>query len=280
MTPPRNVSALKRALRQIASSNEDAAHLQLIMANVVAGQFLKGAVMRGGASLKLRYGDATTRYTMDFDASRNVSEDDFVERYGKRLAEGWNGFAGRIVRERKPRPHRVPTEYVMQPFEIKLTYNNRPWCTVDFELSYNEVGDADAYDIVPLPIEVVSIFRKLDLPDPEPFPLMKIVHQVAQKLHGVTDPDYVRAQDLIDLQLMFAHENIDLVEVNAICSRLFPNRQKHAWPAQLAAEGEEWRLAYDNLKGSLPVIPTLREAATWLNRQITMIAAAGSGIRG
>lgn len=31
MTPPRNVSALQRALRQIASSNEEAAHLQLIM---------------------------------------------------------------------------------------------------------------------------------------------------------------------------------------------------------------------------------------------------------
>ena len=245
------------------------------MANVVAGQFLNGAVMRGGASLKLRYGDATTRYTMDFDASRSVSEDDFVALYGKRLAEGWNGFAGRIVRERKPRPNRVPTKYVMQPFEIKLTYNNRPWCTVDFELSYNEVGDADAYDIVPLPLEVVGIFRNLGLPDPEPFPLMKIVHQVAQKLHGVTDPDYVRAQDLIDLQLMFAHEKIDLGEVNSICSRLFPNRQKHAWPTRFAAEGEEWRLAYDKLKGDLPVLPTFREAEDWLNQQIAQIAAMG-----
>lgn len=276
MTPPRNVSALQRALRQIASSNEEAAHFQLIMANVVAGQFLNGAVMRGGASLKLRYGDATTRYTMDFDASRNVSENDFVELYGKRLAEGWNGFGGRIVRERKPRPLYVPTEYVMQPFEIKLTYNNRPWCTVDFELSYNEVGDADAYDIVPLPLEVVGIFRKLGLPKPEPFPLMKIVHQVAQKLHGVTDPDYVRAQDLIDLQLMFSYEKIDLGEVNSICSRLFPNRQKHAWPTRFAAEGEEWRLAYDKLKGELPVLPTFREAEDWLNQQITRIVAAAN----
>lgn len=276
MTPPRNVSALQRALRQIASSNEEAAHLQLIMANVVAGQFLNGAVMRGGASLKLRYGDATTRYTMDFDASRNVSEDDFVDRYGKRLAEGWNGFSGRIVRERKPRPQRVPAEYVMQPFEIKLTYNNRPWCTVDFELSYNEVGDADAYDIVPLPLEVIEIFRKLELPEPEPFPLMKIAHQVAQKLHGVTDPDYVRAQDLIDLQLMFAHEKIDLVEVDAICRRLFSNRQKHAWPAQLLSEGEEWSVAYDKLKGTLPVLSTFREAATWLNQLIAQISTSAS----
>lgn len=33
MTPPRNVSALQRALRRIASSNEEAAHLQLMFAH-------------------------------------------------------------------------------------------------------------------------------------------------------------------------------------------------------------------------------------------------------
>lgn len=274
MTPPRNVSALQRALRLISSSNEDAAHLQLIMANVISGQFLSGAVMRGGASLKLRYGDAVTRYTMDFDASRNITEDEFIERYNERLSAGWNGFSGRIVKVRKPRPRRVPTEYVMQPFEVKLTYNNRPWCTVDLELSYNEVGDADAFDLVNIPPEVVDIFRKLNLPDPEPFPLMKIVHQIAQKLHGATDHEYVRAQDLIDLQLMLAHEKVDLAEVRTICTRLFANRQKHPWPPTLAPAIEEWHLAYDRLKGNLPILATVDEAIAWANDLIARIAAA------
>ena len=65
MIPPRNVPDLQRELRRAASSNEEFAHWQVVMANVIAGQFLDGAVMRGGAALKLRYGDADTRYTMD-----------------------------------------------------------------------------------------------------------------------------------------------------------------------------------------------------------------------
>ena len=163
MIPPRNVADLQRELRRAASSNEEFAHWQVVMANVIAGQFLDGAVMRGGAALKLRYGDADTRYTMDFDASRSIDEAEFVDRYSERLAVGWNGFTGRIVRVKKPRPRNVPGQYVMQPFEIKLSYNNRPWCTVDFELSYNEVGDADRHDLVELPEEVLAIFRKRGL---------------------------------------------------------------------------------------------------------------------
>ena len=279
MAPPRNVSALQRGIRLISASNENAAHMQLIMANVVAGQFLTGAVMRGGASLKLRYGDAVTRYTMDFDASRSISEDEFIENYNKRLSLGWNGFSGRVVRMPKPRPRNVPGEYVMQPFEIKLTYNNRPWCTVDLELSYNEVGDADAFDLVPIPPEIIDGFCKLGLPAPAPFPLMKISHQIAQKLHGVTDPDYVRAQDLIDLQLMLAREKIDFAEVHAVCMRLFGNRRKHSWPPVPDTSSEEWRTSYGRLKANLPVLPTIEDATAWLNELIKRIGRAGVGIK-
>lgn len=35
---------------------------------------------------------------------------------------------------------------------------------------------------------------------PKPIPLMKISYQVAQKIHGATDKESVRANDLIDLQ--------------------------------------------------------------------------------
>ena len=273
MAPPRNVPALKRAIRLLCSSNEEAAHYQLIMANVVAGQFLNGAVMRGGASLKLRYGDDTTRYTMDFDASRSVSEDEFVECYSRTLAEGWGGFTGRLVREKQPRPRRVPDRYVMQPFEVKLAYMNRPWCTVDFELSYNEVGDADSYDIVPLPRGVISLFKDLSLPEPKPFPLMKISHQIAQKLHGLTDPDYVRVQDLIDLQIMAANEKLDLSEIRGICIRLFANRRKHFWPPKFTANSDEWRIAYDALKAGLPVRPIFEDAKSWVKELIERIDA-------
>ena len=75
MKPPQNVAFLDRALRALSKTNEEGVQLRRVMANVIVGQFMEGAVMRGGGSLKLRYGLGTTRYTMDFDAARSVTED-------------------------------------------------------------------------------------------------------------------------------------------------------------------------------------------------------------
>ena len=160
----------------------------------------------------------------------------------------------------------------MQPFEVKLAYKNHPWCTVDFELSYDEVGDADAFDVVALPQDVLELFQKLNLPEPRPFPLMRIVHQIAQKLHGATDKDYVRPQDVIDLQLMMRRENVDLSEVKSICKRLFANRKKQPWPPTLEVV-QEWRDSYAALASSLTVFPSADEAIKWTKDLIRQIEA-------
>ena len=72
MKPPHNVAFLERAIRNLVDSNGNGIRLRTMMANVIVGQFLDGAVMRGGGALKFRYGGATTRYTMDFDAARSA----------------------------------------------------------------------------------------------------------------------------------------------------------------------------------------------------------------
>ena len=142
-----------------------------------------------------------------------------------------------------------------------------------FELSYDEVGDADAFDTVPLPKDVLEIFEKLNLPVPQPFPLMRVAHQIAQKLHGATDPDYVRAQDVIDLQLMMKRESVDKTEVLQICKRLFANRKKQSWPPKLEVS-DEWRVAYAGMLGDIPVLPTVDEAVDWANELISEIDRA------
>lgn len=272
MKPPQNVAFLDRALRALSKTNEEGVQLRRVMANVIVGQFLTGAVMRGGGSLKLRYGLGTTRYTMDFDAARSVTESEFVEMFNERLSLGWSEFTGRLVKGPKPKPSNVQPKYVMQPFEVKLAYRNHPWCTVDFELSYDEVGDADAFDVVALPEDVLEVFRKLNLPEPQPFPLMRIVHQIAQKLHGATDKDYVRPQDVIDLQLMMRREDVDLSEVKPICKRLFANRKKQPWPPALEV-GQEWRDSYAALASPLTVLSSADEAIKWTNDLIRQIDA-------
>ena len=271
--PPHNVAALERAIRQMAGSDRNAVEVRTALASVIAGQFLDGAVMRGGGSLKLRYGAGTTRVTEDFDACRRVSEDEFVAAYNQRLAEGWGGFTGRLVRQDKAHPEDVPDAYVMQPFEVKLAYRNHPWCTVDLELSCNEVGDADEADIVALPDDVRALFPKLGLPEPKPVPLMRIPHQIAQKLHGVTDGRLSRVQDLIDLQLIFARENVDYPELSRICQRLFANRKTHPWPPQVHAS-ESMRLSYEIGTEELAHLLPYDDAIAWANDLIARIDAA------
>ena len=52
MKPPHNVAFLDRALRALSKTNEESVQLRRVMANVIVGQFMDGAVMRGGGSLK------------------------------------------------------------------------------------------------------------------------------------------------------------------------------------------------------------------------------------
>ena len=212
---------------------------------------------------------------MDFDACRNISEDEFETAYSRRLAAGWAGFSGRLVKLSRAHPQGVPDEYVMQPFEVKIAYFNHPWCTVDLEVSYNEVGDADEADLIPLPDDVRSLFSSLGLPEPKPVPLMRISHQFAQKLHGVTDRHSIRVQDLIDLQLMAGHEKIDFSEVNAICRRLFANRKRQPWPCEIVPSAS-WREAYETISRGMEGVRPFDEALKWGDGVIAEIATTAN----
>lgn len=273
MKPPHNVAFLERGIRKLTNSNENGVRLRTMMSSIIVGQFLDGAVMRGGGALKLRYGAGITRYTIDFDAALRVDEERFVEEFNRRLEEGWSLFSGRLVKLPKAHPANVPEAYVMQPFEVRLTYKNQSWCSVRMEVSYNEVGDADEYDEVPLDPYIKLIFAQLNLPEPRPVPLMKLVHQVAQKIHGATDIKAPRAQDVIDLQLIAGREMLDLRELKRVSERLFANRKAQSWPPKVNLSGEMVE-AYAALKGDLPVLPDCASALNWLSDFIANIQSA------
>ncbi len=274
MKTPQNVSFLERGIRSLVDSNDKAYRLRVLMADVVVGQFLEGAVMRGGGALKLRYGNAATRFTMDFDAARSVDADEFEQKFSLRLQKGWSGFSGRLVKMPKAHPHNVPAEYVMQPYEVKLAYKNHAWCTVALEVSYNEVGDADECDQPEIYDGLKRVFVELGFPAPSPVPLMRIAHQIAQKIHGLTAPHSVRAQDIIDLQLIISRENVDYPELSRICQRLFANRKTHPWPPEVHAS-ESMRLSYEIGTEELANLLPYDEAIAWANDLIARIGAAG-----
>ena len=74
------------------------------MVNVLVGQFLPDGVVKGGSSLKLRYGNDETRVTTDFDAAAKDSRDEFIEEFQARLSQGWEGFSFQVIAKEPARP--------------------------------------------------------------------------------------------------------------------------------------------------------------------------------
>lgn len=268
---PTSVRSLEQRIRNVESSDGLALRRRVGMALVV-GQMLPEGVVKGGSAMALRYGRGT-RFTQDLDAARVQPLARFRSDFEDSLAAGWAGFTGRLVEKAAPRPPAVPRAYVMQPFEVKLDYRGRSWCTVKFELGHNEIGDADEPEYQ-LAADLAGLFTEVGLPAPKAVPVMRSDHQVAQKLHAVTDEGSERARDLVDLQLLDKGANLDLAQVASTCRRLFDYRQQQPWPPTVLA-ADEWDTLYAEAAEGLDVLPTVEEAVVWANMFIRRIAASG-----
>ena len=134
MSKPNSKRNLDMAIRRMGEGDEDYLRNRAVIANAVISQMLPNAVIKGGSSLKIRFGDASTRATTDLDVARSVDSYEFAESFEEMLSAGWEGFTGRLVERPKARPKGVPERYVMQPYEVKLSYLGSPWCTVVFEV--------------------------------------------------------------------------------------------------------------------------------------------------
>jgi len=273
MSIPQNVAFLERGIRRLHDTNDKANRMRVLMANAVLGQMLPAGVVRGGTSLKFRYGERATRFTMDFDTAQPLDVEDFRVQLEERLMQGWSVFSGRLVptpRARSAARTGLPEEYLMTPFYVKLSYRGHSWCTVKLEVSPNEIGDADVCEEIPVPPEVARTFETLDLPVPSPIPAMTLAYQIAQKVHGVTKPGTRRVQDLIDLQLIAKHSKIPYKQAGLICRRLFAYRQQQPWPSNVAY-GHDWETLYAEAATGMDVLPSIEEAVPWGNAFIAKL---------
>lgn len=102
---------------------------------------------------------------------------------------------------------------------------------------------------------------------------MKLVYQIAQKLHAVSSPGNERAHDLIDLQIAVTGSEIDYAEARVVCARLFNYRREQAWPPKIV-RGKDWDSLYAAQAYGLSVLPTVDEAVVWVNALIEQIDSA------
>lgn len=263
MSKPNSKRNLDMAIRRMGEGDEGYLRNRTVIANAIIGQMLPNAVIKGGSSLKIRFGDAATRATTDLDVAKSVNSDDFAESFAQRLAEGWEGFTGRLIEKPKAKPKGVPERYVMQPYEVKLSYLGSPWCTVVFEVGHDEIGDADEAEYV-LPRDASDMLIAMGFSELEPVALMPLHYQIAQKLHGASEPASQRAHDLVDLQVMARSKNIDIALVRETCERLFAYRRMQPWPTSIVAN-EGWDAVYAEAADGLDVLPDAISAVEWAN---------------
>ena len=268
MSRPNSRRNLDIAIERIARNSKDAIRIRRNMANAIVGQLLPDGAVKGGSSLKLRFGENAARFSRDLDTARVSDINSYTEALEEALTAGWNGFTGRLVRGRQASPEGVPVHYVMQPFEVKLSYNGKSWMTVPLEVGYNELGDAEEPDMR-VPEEASKVFEALGFPPLSSMPFMRLAHQIAQKLHGLTEDGSERVHDLVDLQVIMREEPPALETVKPICVRLFSYRNMQPWPPVIE-EQPGWAEGYQAACEELAVLD-LDEAIAWGNDLIERI---------
>ena len=246
-------------------------HARTMMANAIVTSMLPDGVVKGGSALKMRFGEAATRFTTDLDTATATDPELYAQRLDRRLKEGWEGFSGRVVPREPASPEGVPVEYVMQPYDVKLAFMGKPWCTVSLEVGHNEIGDANEADWVEL-ADAAALFEEVGLPAPGKAPLMRVEHQIAQKIHAVTSGGD-RARDLADLQLIARNCDIDLVATKRTCARLFAYRRAQAWPP-VVEKRPGWDALYAEQASGLSVLQSVEEAVEWVDALIGRIDSA------
>jgi len=267
---PANVRSLEQRIRNLEGSEQLALRRRVGMALVVVGQMLPEGAIKGGSAMALRYGRGT-RFTQDLDAARVQPLARFRNDFEEALATGWAGFTGRLIEKSAPRPTGVPTAYVMQPFDVKLDFRGRSWCTVKFELGHNEIGDADEPEYQ-LADDLAQMFSEVGLEAPKPVRVMRADHQIAQKLHALSALGSDRVRDLVDLQLLENGEDLGLSQVRATCERLFEYRRQQVWPPVIES-GAGWATLYEAAIEGVDVLAHVDAAVVWVNDFIGRIAA-------
>lgn len=279
---PRTLGSLTARIRNLADTKGVASNrLDRTVANTVIGQMLPPGVVKGGTAMKLRVGEAASRFTRDVDAARPAGVDigDYVDDLADRLEAGWGGFTGTVEQIPGPRPDGVPDDYVMVPFRVRLAYQDSQWLSVTFELGHDEIGStADSQPRVAP--EIVDMFSVLGLEEPQPVPLLAAEHQIAQKLHACTsvNPDTggnERAHDLVDLQILCEEEDIDFAAACDAGNRLFAARRAQPWPPAVIAH-DNWASLYAEAAEGLDVLDDVDAAVEWANDLVARIVDAGA----
>lgn len=296
VTPPLNIQQLNDRLAEVARSMRiPVARARVMLCTLAVSQMLPDAVaIKGGMGVKLRMGEQGTRATADLDVSTRARGEDFEQAFRDRLARGWGevpaskgalsrdpdaparvAFTASVRAVRIHDPGLAEPQYVMHPYRVSISFLGKAWAGLDVEVSDPEI-DPFAHTRRQIDGHLVEFGDHFGFGDLNPVELVDLEYQISQKLHAVSDPGYVRAHDLVDLQLLWLARP-DLNVLRQMCERTFAFRNQQLWPPLPLRPMDGWSLAYADARdetlvdGMTPILETLDEARAWLEGTLRQI---------
>lgn len=292
--PPASASILNTWIAQAErrlDSETDRGRLGWLIASSVAVAAVQRAVdseghqlflLKGGTLLQHRL-HLTARATRDIDGLIRGDIDAFLLALEAVLAAPW----GPLTLRRGPVDVINVATRIAKPrrFDIYLELRGVTWRRIQFEIAADEARIGDASELIEAPL-----LAGFGLPDPDALVGIALRHQIAQKLHAVTDPHDPplslndRARDVVDLMLLrdlaAETDSPTLGEINDAATAVFQSRAAEAlqlgltprgWPAEVTAH-PHWADDYQRAAASASLALPLGEAVDQVNGWIAAIS--------
>ena len=102
---PNSRANLDKAIDRISAlTGEDPFRMKRLLAAVIVGQVLPDGAAKGGNALKIRFGNATARFSRDLDAARISSLEDYISTLGISSKRAGTALPALWCRESRLRP--------------------------------------------------------------------------------------------------------------------------------------------------------------------------------
>jgi len=236
-------------------------------------------LLKGGTYLEMRLG-LDARATQDVDTVLRGAFEDFEEIIDRGMAP-W----GPLELSRDEIKEITGAQRVVKPrrFNVRLSINGEVWRKIPVEVSPDEGALGQRVEVV----EALPLGH-FGLPSPIELAGIALDYQVAQKLHGCSDPHQppdetnTRARDVVDLVLLrraFYQDGPDLQSLRGACHDLFEarareretlGREPRAWPPEVVAH-DGWAREFQRACSEAEIEFDLDEAIAEVNDWIRAI---------
>ncbi|NHM14736.1 nucleotidyl transferase AbiEii/AbiGii toxin family protein [Xiamenia xianingshaonis] len=261
-------------LAWLISTTVCAAKLQSVLDAQGGSRF----ALKGGTLMQHRLGLAA-RATKDLDGMIRGDIDDFMEAFDSSLGEDWGPVS---FQRSEVEVIRTPVKVVKpRRFNLFLIIRGQTWRKVQVEIAPSEGHADESFDLLPAP--------RLDafgIPTPDHLVGLTLSYQIAQKVHGATDPHdppvFVnrRARDVVDLLLLkglvesagdpggneIKAAIVDVFESRAEEAKLL-GRPVRTLPAKITAYphwGVDYAEAANGASVKIPMEEAINEVNGWL----------------